>query len=104
MKYISTLLCFALFVLNALPGATQSFWEADFSGGTLPDGWAAEDISGNGVIWQGCSAPGGCGLAGMPPALSHFKSTTSANGFAIANSGAIGNLPNDGHISRLFSH
>ena len=103
MKYISTLLCFALFVLNALPGATQSFWEADFSGGTLPDGWAAEDISGNGVIWQGCSAPGGCGLAGMPPALSHFKSTTAANGFAIANSGAIGNLPNDGHISRLTS-
>ncbi len=106
MKRTSTLLCFALLVLAVRPAAAQVFLEEDFAGGLLPDGWVSTDISGNNVNWQGCPGINACGLPSfLPryPVLGRFSSTTADNGFVIANSDAAGELPNDGHISRLAS-
>lgn len=105
MNHISTLLCLSFFLLTNAPRPfSQVFLEVDFAGGMLPVGWSSNDISGNEVTWQGCPAPGSCGLSNLPPtltALTHFKSTTADNGFVAVNSDAAGHLPNDGHISRL---
>lgn len=103
MKRISTLLCFAFFLLGLHPATAQVFMEIDFEGGMLPDGWVSEDISGNGVTWQGCQGVNACGLPNLAdyPVLSRFGATTANNGFAIANSDSAGPLPNNGHISRL---
>jgi len=103
MKWTLALLSFA-FVLWICPQASaQVFLEEEFAGGALPAGWASQDPSGNGVNWQGCPGPGGCGLQGLPPVLANFRSSSAANGFAVLNSDAAGNLPNAGHISRLTS-
>ncbi|MCO6489674.1 MAG: T9SS type A sorting domain-containing protein [Phaeodactylibacter sp.] len=103
MTRINTLVCLAIFLLSAPRGAAQVFFEARFDSGALPAGWETEDQSGNGVLWQVCSGAAACGLAGMPPVLAHFKSATAGDGYAMLNSGQAGNLPGDGHFSRLVS-
>ena len=103
MKRSSTLLCFAFSLLATLQSSAQVFLKVDFASDNLPNGWTTGDLSDNGVTWQICPEPDGCGLEGLPNILAHFNSTTASNGFVVANSDAAGNLPGDGHISRLTS-
>ncbi len=81
---------------------SQPFWAEDFSGGAIPAAWQNQDFSGNGVLWEGCANPDGCpGSTLFPEALRPFSASTAANGFAYINSGAYGQLPGSGHLSRL---
>ncbi|MCB0588024.1 MAG: T9SS type A sorting domain-containing protein [Phaeodactylibacter sp.] len=102
MKRTFTFLLLTLMLLYRQAADAQVFLEIGFAGGTLPDGWASEDISGNGVIWQGCPDINECGLQNLLPG-GRFGATTAGNGFVFANSDATGPLSNDGHISRLTS-
>jgi hypothetical protein len=97
-RFTISLFVLAAFLATFGSAQAQVLFSQNFSGGSIPANWTNDDASVNDVKWEFCANPtANCAdLYGRPP----FASTDAANGFAILDSDAGGDLAVD-HDSRL---